>query len=475
MYFWDYVKAMIDIHGRSCAFLRVSLMQAYLDLSKQSREKVTPADIVNAVDSSAYSIAQGYVAVLNIFFLIGRLITIEIFIILFQHDPFAIGAGFVMICLLTVFAILRATTLQRTQEKAEEKHIFMETLVCEATQKYQLVHSYNIRAVVSTMFDQACRSHNKERIAVHIASLSTIYITRFLSSIFVGTYIVVKAPAVLSGELSLGIFLAVISIFTTTLCETMSDLNSRFLQLVEAFGPLKEFTTYMNLPSDLLEHQRITQERRRHTWQSRRSLSVVSSIADMESQDHTFKTDQIPIVFADCDFEYSKQQPVLKGVSLSLKQGQMVALTGPPKSGKSTFMQLLSHGLCPTSGRIMVPSHLSCLHILHEPIFFRASIFTNLCLGLPRGDAVDVDRVCEILKMCDVEEIVDVIKQEIDEMDMMMNYDIAFEEASEPCSDGRSLFRILRSSRYTWHALWLQIRTSLLCLTVWTVCTKTLA
>ena len=56
-------------------------------------------------------------------------------------------------------------------------------------------------------------------------------------------------------------------------------------------------------------------------------------------------------------FAVPGRPPILKGLDLSLRVGERVAVVGPIGSGKSTFLRLLARFTEPTSGRILLDGH----------------------------------------------------------------------------------------------------------------------
>lgn len=57
---------------------------------------------------------------------------------------------------------------------------------------------------------------------------------------------------------------------------------------------------------------------------------------------------------------------VLRGVNLSVRQGEAVGLLGVNGCGKSTFLKLLSRIMSPNEGQITIDGRVSCLIVSHS-------------------------------------------------------------------------------------------------------------
>ncbi|NXN93174.1 TAP1 protein, partial [Rhinopomastus cyanomelas] len=92
-------------------------------------------------------------------------------------------------------------------------------------------------------------------------------------------------------------------------------------------------------------------------------------------------------------FSYSEhQEPVLKGVSLDLHPGEVLAVVALPGSGKSTLASLVLGLRPPSAGRVLLDGHpLSAYQhhylrsqvaaVLQEPVLFSRSLHANIAYG----------------------------------------------------------------------------------------------
>lgn len=124
----------------------------------------------------------------------------------------------------------------------------------------------------------------------------------------------------------------------------------------------------------------------------------------------TVQTCEGHLEFKDVHFRYPTrpQQPVLRGLDLSIPAGQYIALVGPSGCGKSTTIAMLSRFYNPQSGSITLDGReISDLNILsyrshlalvsQEPTLYQGTIRENILLGADHPDSVGD---AEITKAC---------------------------------------------------------------------------
>jgi ABC-type multidrug transport system fused ATPase/permease subunit len=102
----------------------------------------------------------------------------------------------------------------------------------------------------------------------------------------------------------------------------------------------------------------------------------------------------------------SPERFVLRGLSLSIGQGEIVGLAGPSGEGKSTVAKLLLGLYQAQQGRVTVdgvpPAALSREDIARtigylpqRPYVFTGTLHDNVCLARPEASAADVERAVE--------------------------------------------------------------------------------
>lgn len=120
------------------------------------------------------------------------------------------------------------------------------------------------------------------------------------------------------------------------------------------------------------------------------------------------------IIFENVFFRYGFQEPVLKGISFVIHQGQHVILKGASGSGKTTIVNILKGFLTVTSGNVYIGGkdiknipiselRRQVAYISQTPYFFGKTLRENLVLETPH---VSDQELNEILKGCQLLEMV---------------------------------------------------------------------
>ncbi|MFN7829873.1 MAG: ATP-binding cassette domain-containing protein, partial [Armatimonadota bacterium] len=105
--------------------------------------------------------------------------------------------------------------------------------------------------------------------------------------------------------------------------------------------------------------------------------------------------------FTDVSFAYDEAHPILQDVSLTIRKGDVIALTGPTGIGKSTLIGLLLRLIDPVSGNVSLngipatqldPEGLRSIYatVLQETVLFPGTIRENLMLAQPDATEEDI-------------------------------------------------------------------------------------
>ncbi|MGE3311803.1 MAG: ABC transporter ATP-binding protein [Limisphaerales bacterium] len=108
------------------------------------------------------------------------------------------------------------------------------------------------------------------------------------------------------------------------------------------------------------------------------------------------------IVYEDVGFHYPGGRTVLRGINLTAKPGEMVALVGPTGAGKSTLVNLLPAFYEATAGRITIDGQdirevgleplRGCISVVsQEPFLFNGTLRENILYG--RLDATEEEMI----------------------------------------------------------------------------------
>ena len=116
-------------------------------------------------------------------------------------------------------------------------------------------------------------------------------------------------------------------------------------------------------------------------------------------------------------FEYLPDTPVLKGINLDVKPGEMIAFVGFSGSGKTTLANLLMRHFDPKEGQILVDGHdlrdvrirsyrQQVGYVIQDSALFNTTVLENLKYGMP--DAT-LDQVVEAAKAANIHKTIEAL------------------------------------------------------------------
>jgi len=390
LHMWDYLKILMDVEGHTRVFLSSCLFRKYLNYSEESRQDVAAAEMQLGLIAECTDLAAGYTAILDMGQMFGKLILVIIFVCL--KEPSALCLVLAMPTLISIFAYFRGSAIAEGRRERDRRERELIGIISQTCEKYLTIRYYSRRSAREEMYRHKADQSRQAELPVTVVQNNNLYASKWMGPVFTGFYVCMAAPLVLKGDLRLGFFLATISILED-MSSLFLDVYERFQKITEISEPLMTLTQYYNMPTDLRTFKRAGEHEL--NWMHAARNEVMKRPAP-PADAKMMRTDLIPIIFEDTCYSYG-ENAVLLNVSLSIRQGTMVAITGDHGGGKATLLKLLGRLMVPDKGNIFIPPHLRILFVSQEPsIVLDLTLWENLTMGCP--DGIDPGLVTSILQ-----------------------------------------------------------------------------
>ena len=160
-------------------------------------------------------------------------------------------------------------------------------------------------------------------------------------------------------------------------------------------GGIQAFVSYITFMLwPIQEMARVYAELQHAVASGERIFSLIDAVPEIEDRPGASEPDCLrgPVSFEGVTFAYQEGRPILRDFSLSVGEGETVALVGPTGVGKSTLVNLLCRFYEPQEGTIRICGHhhqsltqraiqSRVGMVLQTPHLFRGSIAENIRYG----------------------------------------------------------------------------------------------
>jgi len=370
---------------RSSMDIRSQLFDAIMSQSISYFERRKLGQLISRFTNSLNQMNKGITALLSEIVL-EPLILLGALGLAFSINPRLAGLGLLIFPFNYLLIRFTGRLIRRSTDRGLQERANMVTMLQKSIEGIRIVKAFVMEDQQRERFADANAEAFRYDMRGARAKSMVQPVVEIFSAIFVVIFLLLGGMAVLMGQMSPGDFVVF------------------YASMLACYSPIKKIN---NSLGEIQES--------------------VSGAADVFTEiDHVPELQEMPgavdlpvlsdaIRFRDVNFHYDGSGPVLKGIDLSVKKGEFVAIVGPSGAGKSTLVSLLPRFYDVTGGAIEVDGtdirtvKLGSLRrqigfVTQEPILFHDTIANNILFG---NSGAAPERVIEAARTAHAHEFIE--------------------------------------------------------------------
>ncbi|MEY2427881.1 MAG: ATP-binding cassette, subfamily bacterial MsbA, partial [Verrucomicrobiota bacterium] len=356
--------------AHAVADLRTRLFDHLQNLSLSFFSRARTGDLISRITNDTY-VLYGIMGN-SLASVIKDPITILVLLIyLWSQQPILtlISVVVLPVCLVPIIIYGRKV---RKSARAMQGHISdLSSLMHESFTANRIIKAYNLEQTVLAQFKESTKKYIGQIMRVIRANEIPSQLTEFLGAVGISLVLLYVA-------------------FQTDRTKPPGDFVGFILSIVLMYPPIKSLARLHNQL-----HQAASASQ--HVFEL---LDTASTVVD-PPHPVPLTAAGAHIHFENVNFDYG-DKPVLRGVNLTVKAGQLVALVGASGSGKTTLTNLLLRFYDPQQGSVRIgPTDLRHASIkdlrrqialvAQETILFNDTIRHNIAVGRPGATAAEIE------------------------------------------------------------------------------------
>lgn len=322
-------------------------------------------DVISRMTNDVGEVENSVIAALEVIFKDPIMITIYLVTLFFISWQLSL---FVLLLLPIAGGLIGriGRSLKRTSTVGQEQNADILTQIEESLGGLRIVKAFNAENKLRARFDKLNNATRRTFNIIHRRYTLAHPLSEFLGTCLIAMLLWYGGGLILEGNslIDAATFIYYLVIFYSIIGPA-KDLSKASYSIRKGVASLERIDKILNAKSNIVEKKN-------------------------PKPIHTFENE---IVYDHVSFQYQNGRPVLKGVNLTIKKGQMIALVGQSGSGKTTMADLLPRFYDVSAGTISIDGidirdvrtyDLRALmgNVNQEAILFNDTFFNNITFGV---------------------------------------------------------------------------------------------